>query len=148
MEKIFDFIVKYKDYLIGLLVLAVLVAAATLVFLVYNSTLHVDETEISSIYGANGVKSTKIEFDDATAEAVRNSLNGMKYDGSDKGNIDIFQTYICVEMTDGKVYHIKYCDSEHVYITKGARRIGRYTCPDELIAISKALEEKKGIGSN
>lgn len=148
MEKIVDFIVKYRILLISIVAVMLFAMIGSLAFLVYNSTLHIDTEQVSGVYGMNGVRNTKIIFDDETVEAVLNSVKDMKYDGTDKGVSGSYQTYVCIEMTNGKQYHIKYCDSTGVYISKGAARIGRYTCTDDILKITYALERKNGANAD
>ncbi len=152
MEKIIDFVVKYKALIVGVVVILFIAMIASLGLMIYNSTLRIDQTEIAGVYGMNGKRNTKITFDDATTDAVLKAVEGMKYDGADKGDSARYQTYVCIEMTDGTKYQIKYCDASSVYIY-GAARVGRYVNTSDadamadILAIVKALEKKNGANT-
>ncbi len=149
MEKIVDFVIKYKAVLIGIVVVLFLAMIASLGFMIYNQSLHIDPDKIAGVYGMNGKRNTKITFDNTTTEAVLAAVDGMKYDGSDKGKSGSYETYVCIEMIDGTEYRIKYCDSTGVYVTGGSARDGKYVNADrdsmaDIIAITSTLEKKNG----
>ncbi len=154
MEKIIDFIIKYKAVVIGIVVILFVAMFASLGVMIYGNTLRIDDTEIAGVFGMNGKNQTKIVFDDATTDAVLAAIKGMVYDGADKGKSSNYETYVCIEMTDGTKYSIKYCDAQSVYISGGNARTGKYVnkrdekAMSDIIAITTALESKNGSGAD
>ncbi len=150
MEKIFNFIIKYKAVLIGAVAVLLVAMLLSLALLVYNSTLRINSDEIVGVYGMNGSAGLKIPFDDQTVDAVLNAVTGMKYQGNDESEALGKNTYVCIEMSNGDKYIIKYCGSSAVYVSQGAARKGNYANHDNpdgmenIIAILYSLENKYG----
>lgn len=140
------FILKYRTYFIAALVFVIAVAAVMIAMMAYNSKLHIDNAEISKICGMKASVANEYSFDDKTVKAVRDSLNEMKY--THGGDAPIWQTYIHVEMNDGKYYNIKFAGDETVYIDGDAKRVGYYSCSGDMSAIAKEIESRYGLGTS
>ncbi len=153
MEKAIDFLIKYWYVFVAVVAVLVIAMIASLGVMIYGQSLHVDVDEIDGVYGMNGKRNTKITFDNTTTEAVIEVLDGMKYQGSEKGSSSSYETYVCVKMVNGDEYRIKYCDDGNVYITGGSARSGRYInskndeAMSNIIKIVKALERNNGKDS-
>lgn len=138
------FISKYKTYFIAAPVFVAAVAAIMIAMMAYNSKLHIDNADISKICGMKASIDDQYGFDDKTVKAVRDGLNEMKY--THGGDAPIWQTYIHVEMNDGKSYNIKFAGDETVYIDGDAKRVGYYSCSSDISAIAKEIESRYGLG--